>query len=60
MEKELNLTLLTERLTAYQISRAVDIDEQTAQKIIENEVGIEQLEPQIINQLQELNDKLLS
>ncbi|MFD2830884.1 hypothetical protein [Corticicoccus populi] len=60
MDTELNLTLLTERLTAYQISRAVDIDEQMAQKIIEQEVSIDELEPQIIYQLKELNDKLLN
>lgn len=60
MDTELNITLLTERLTAYQISRAVDIDEQMAQKIIEQEVSIDELDPQIIYQLKELNDKLLN
>jgi hypothetical protein len=59
MDTELNLTLLTERLTAYQISRAVDIDEETAQSIIEQDVSIDDLEPRIISQLKELNTKLM-
>lgn len=59
MDTGVNLTLLAERLTAFQISRAVDIDEDTARKIIENDMRIDDLDPRIIYQLKELNDKLM-
>lgn len=60
MDTELDLALLTERLTAFQISRAVDIDEQTAQRIIEHDIHTSELDVTVKQQLQELNNKLMN
>lgn len=59
METQMNLTLLTKRLTAFQISRAVDLDMQTAQKMIDNEIDFSELDPHIIEQLNDLCSKLI-
>ena len=60
MSTELNLSLLVEKLTAYQISRAVGIDMNLAQKIVDEEVRIEDLPCDVYDKLEELNSKLMN
>ncbi|CAM4187906.1 hypothetical protein [Lacicoccus alkaliphilus] len=60
MSTELNLSLLVEKLTAYQISRAVSIDMDLAQKIVDEEVRIEELPSDVYDKLEELNSKLMN
>lgn len=58
MDTGLNLELLTEKLTAYQISRAVDISIDDAQSIIDKEIDHEELDKETIEKLKTLSDKL--
>lgn len=58
MDTGLNLELLTEKLTAYQISRAVDISIGDAQSIIDKEIDHEELDKETIEKLKTLSDKL--
>ena len=60
MNTELNLSLLVEKLTAYQISRAVGVDMDLAQKIVDEEIKLEDLPKGILGKLQELNHKLMN
>jgi len=60
MSTELNLSLLVEKLTAYQISQAVGIDMELAQKIVDQEIKISELPYDVYDKLEELNDKLLN
>jgi len=58
MDTGLNLELLTEKLTAYQISRAVDISIDDAQSIIDKEIDHEELDKETVEKLKTLSDKL--
>lgn len=60
MSTELNLSLLVEKLTPYQISQAVGIDMELAQKIVDEEIKLTELPYDVYDKLQELNDKLLN
>ena len=60
MNTELNLSLLVEKLTAYQISRAVGVDMDLAQKIFDEEIKLEDLPEDTLGKLQELNHKLMN
>lgn len=60
MNTELNLSLLVEKLTAYQISRAVGIDMDLAQEIVDGKIKLEELPKDTWDKLQELNQKLMS
>lgn len=60
MNTDLNLSLLVEKLTAYQISRAVGVDMDLAQKIVDEEIKLEDLPEDTLGKLQELNHKLMS
>lgn len=58
MDTGLNLKMLTEKLTAYQISRAVDISIDKAQSIIDKEINYDELDSETIVKLKTLSDKL--
>ncbi|AKG75215.1 hypothetical protein [Salinicoccus halodurans] len=58
MDTDLNLKMLTEKLTAYQISRAVDISIDKAQSIIDKEINYDELDSETIVKLKTLSDKL--
>ncbi|HIW13607.1 MAG TPA: hypothetical protein H9891_10700 [Candidatus Salinicoccus stercoripullorum] len=58
MDTGLNLEVLTEKLTAYQISRAVDISIDDAQSIIDKEIDYEEMDKETVEKLKTLNDKL--
>lgn len=60
MNTELNLSLLVEKLTAYQISRAVGIDMDLAQEIVDGKIKLEELPKDTWDKLQELNQKLMN
>ena len=60
MDIGLNFELMTEKLTAYQISRAVDISIDQAQSIIDGQVDIEDLDQETVDKLKNLNDKLMN
>lgn len=60
METGLNLKFLSEKLTAYQISRAVDISIEQAQSIIDNKIDFAELDGETIEKLKILNDKLVN
>ncbi|MCC4723679.1 hypothetical protein [Salinicoccus sp. RF5] len=60
MDIGLNFELMTEKLTAYQISRAVDISIDQAQSIIDGQVDIEDLDQETVDKLRNLNDKLMN
>lgn len=60
MDIGLNFELMTEKLTAYQISRAVDISIDQAQSIIDGQVDIDELDQETIDKLKILNDKLMN
>ena len=60
MNTELNLSLLVEKLTAYQISRAVGVDMDLAQEIVDGKIKLEELPKDTWDKLQELNQKLMS
>ncbi len=58
MDTGLNFKMLTEKLTAYQISRAVDISIDKAQSIIDNDINYDELDSETIEKLKNLSDKL--
>ncbi|GAB3067721.1 hypothetical protein ACFOU0_00785 [Salinicoccus sesuvii] len=60
MDTGVNFELMTDKLTAYQISRAVDISIDLAQSIIEKKVDIAELDQETIDKLRVLNDKLMN
>ncbi len=60
MSTELNLSLLVEKLTAYQISQAIGIDIDLAQQIVDEEIKKADLPKDIYDKLDELNSKLMS
>ncbi|WP_020006896.1 hypothetical protein [Salinicoccus albus] len=60
MDTGLDLKMLSEKLTAYQISRAVDISIEQAQSIIDNEMDHDELDKDTVEKLKTLNDKLIN
>lgn len=60
MSTELNLSLLVEKLTPYQISQAVGIDMELAQKLADEEVTLAELPYDVYAKLEELNSKLMN
>lgn len=58
MDTGLNFRMLTEKLTAYQISRAVDIPIDKAQSIIDKKIDYDELDSETIEKLKTLSDKL--
>lgn len=58
MDTGLNFKMLTEKLTAYQISRAVDISLEKAQSIIDKKINYDELDAETVEKLKNLNDKL--
>ncbi|WP_411843223.1 hypothetical protein [Salinicoccus sp. HZC-1] len=58
MDTGLNLKMLSEKLTAYQISRAVDISLEKAQSIIDKKINYDEFDSETIEKLKNLNDKL--
>lgn len=58
MDTGLNLEMLTEKLTAYQISRAVDISIDEAQSIIDKDINYDELDAETFEKLKTLSDKL--
>ncbi|MHC0551256.1 hypothetical protein [Salinicoccus sp. CNSTN-B1] len=60
MDIGLNFDLMTEKLTAYQIGRAVDISVDQAQSIIDGDVKIDELDEETVAKLKNLNDKLMN
>lgn len=60
MDTGLDLKMLSEKLTAYQISRAVDISIEQAQSIIDDEMDYDELDRETIEKLKNLNDKLIN
>ncbi|MXQ51730.1 hypothetical protein GQ671_10690 [Salinicoccus hispanicus] len=60
MDTDVNFELMTDKLTAYQISRAVDISTELAQSIIDKKVDITELDDETVTKLRILNDKLMN
>ncbi|GAA3730588.1 hypothetical protein GCM10022378_18690 [Salinicoccus jeotgali] len=60
MDIGVNFDLMTEKLTAYQIGRAVDISVDQAQSIIDGDVKIHELDEETVAKLKNLNDKLMN
>lgn len=60
MDTGVNFELMTDKLTAYQISRAVDISSDLAQSIIDKKVDIAELDDETVTKLRILNDKLMN
>ncbi|MCG1010458.1 hypothetical protein J4760_10545 [Salinicoccus sp. ID82-1] len=60
MDTGVNFELMTEKLTAYQISRAVDISTELAQSIIDKKVDVAELDNETVAKLRILNDKLMN
>ena len=60
MDIGLNFDLMTEKLTAYQIGRAVGISVDQAQSIIDGDVKIDELDEETVAKLKNLNDKLMN
>ncbi|MFB9860532.1 hypothetical protein ACFPFV_04535 [Salinicoccus siamensis] len=60
MDIGLNFDLMTEKLTAYQIGRAVDISVDQAQSIIDGDVKVDELDEETVAKLKNLNDKLMN
>lgn len=60
MDTGLDLKMLSEKLTAYQISRAVDISIEQAQSIIDDEMDYDELDRDTVEKLKTLNDKLIN
>ena len=56
----LDLKMLSEKLTPYQISRAVDISIEQAQSIIDDEMNYDELDRDTVEKLKTLNDKLIN
>jgi len=60
MDTGLDLKMLSEKLTPYQISRAVDISIEQAQSIIDDEMNYDELDRDTVEKLKTLNDKLIN
>ncbi|TVT28168.1 hypothetical protein FO441_07075 [Salinicoccus cyprini] len=60
MDTGVNFELMTDKLTAYQISRAVDISTELAQSIIDKKVDVAELDNDTVTKLRILNDKLMN
>ncbi|MCG7331382.1 hypothetical protein [Salinicoccus roseus] len=60
MDIGMNFDSMTEKLTAYQISRAVDISIDQAQSIIDGQVDLDDLDQETVDKLKNLNDKLMN